>query len=83
MGYGTIDGRGWAQMLTSLNASHYTDPNYTWWQLATQADVLGQNQKNPRLINASKTNNFTFYKITVQTRRNFTFTSRAGRDTAG
>jgi polygalacturonase len=58
MGYGTIDGRGYVPLL--LNGQPGPE---SWWQIATDADVQGLDQNNPRLINMSKGDRFTLYKI--------------------
>jgi len=66
MGYGTIDGRGYMPLL--LNGK---DGPESWWQLARDADDLGLDQNNPRLINMSKVDRFTFYKIRLMNSPNF------------
>jgi polygalacturonase len=58
MGYGTIDGRGYMPLL--INGQSGPE---SWWQIATDADVQGLDQNNPRLINMSKGDRFTLYKI--------------------
>lgn len=58
MGYGTIDGRGYMPLL--LNGQ--PGPK-SWWQIANDANVQGLSQNNPRLINMSKADRFTLYKI--------------------
>jgi polygalacturonase len=58
MGYGTIDGRGYMPLL--LNGQPGPE---SWWQIARDADNQGLDQNNPRLINMSKADRFTLYKI--------------------
>lgn len=58
MGYGTIDGRGYMPLLLSGQPGPES-----WWQIASDADVSGLSQNNPRLINMSKADRFTIYKI--------------------
>ena len=58
MGYGTIDGRGYMPLL--LNGQPGPE---SWWQIANDADVQGLDQNNPRMINMSKADRFTLYKI--------------------
>ena len=66
MGYGTIDGRGYMPLL--LNGQNGPE---SWWQLARDADNLGLDQNNPRLINMSKVDRFTLYKIRLMNSPNF------------
>lgn len=56
MGGGVINGRG-GDTLTGLTSS--------WWQLSSQAQTQSLSQFNPRLIQVSKSNNFTLYQITL------------------
>lgn len=58
MGYGTIDGRGYMPLL--INGQPGPE---SWWQIANDANVQGLDQNNPRLINMSKADRFTLYKI--------------------
>jgi len=58
MGYGTIDGRGYMPLL--LNGQPGPE---SWWQIARDADVQGLDQNNPRMMNMSKADRFTLYKI--------------------
>lgn len=60
MGYGTIDGRGQLPMLTGPNAGT------SWWTLARAAQAAGGSQNNPRMLQLTKTNGFTLYKITLK-----------------
>jgi len=66
MGYGTIDGRGYLPTLVNGVATATS-----WWDLANQANTLGQNQNCPRLLQVSNTNGFTLYKITLKNSPNF------------
>ena len=59
---GTIDGRGDQTILGTST---------TWWKLADEAKTAGKNQQNPRLIQASKSNNFTLYHINLVNSPNF------------
>ncbi len=61
MGDGTIDGRGYAQLLNRP---------VTWWQLAEQARAGGR-QQVPRLIVVSGSDDFTLYRITLKNSPNF------------
>jgi len=61
MGDGVIDGRGGEKMLGS---------QYSWWDLAEQARA-GGGQQVPRLIVATDSNNFTLYRITLNTSPTF------------
>jgi polygalacturonase len=65
MGYGTIDGRGHLPMLTGANAGT------SWWDLARAAQTSGGSQNNPRLLQITRTNGFTLYKITLKNSPNF------------
>jgi polygalacturonase len=58
VGFGTIDGRGYMPLL--LNGQPGPE---SWWQIANDANVQGLSQNNPRLINMSKADRFTLYKI--------------------
>jgi polygalacturonase len=58
MGLGTIDGRGYMPLL--LNGQPGPE---SWWQIAHDADVQGLDQNNPRMMNMSKADRFTLYKI--------------------
>ncbi len=64
MGYGAIDGRGGQTLTAGTNAG------VTWWQLAYQAQKLGEKQYNPQLLKISG-NNITLYKITLANSPNF------------
>ncbi|HET9173154.1 MAG TPA: pectinesterase family protein [Actinospica sp.] len=55
-GQGSIDGRGDETMLgTSMS----------WWTLAKEAQSAGDNQQVPRLVQVSKSNNFTAYDVNL------------------
>ena len=56
MGDGTIDGRGGAKLLGG---------NESWWGLAEDARD-NRHQQVPRLIDISKSDNFTIYRITLK-----------------
>ncbi len=62
MGDGTIDGRGGAKLL---------DQQVSWWDLAQEAKVKNLNQSCPRIIVASKADNFTLYRIRLENSPNF------------
>lgn len=59
---GRIDGRGDATVLGGSGS---------WWDLAHQAQVQGGNQQNPRLIQATRSDNFTVYDIDLLNSPNF------------
>jgi polygalacturonase len=59
---GSIDARGGSQLLGQ---------NVTWWDLAHLAQVKGGNQQNPRLLQASGSDNFTLYDINLLNSPNF------------
>jgi polygalacturonase len=61
MGDGTIDGRGGELILGS---------QYSWWDLAQQARDGGA-QQVPRLIEATDSDNFTLYRVTLKNSPNF------------
>jgi beta-xylosidase len=62
MGPGVIDGRGWASLLGG---------GPTWWEMAEQARDTKYTQNNPRLILASRANDFTLYRLTLRNSPNF------------
>lgn len=62
MGPGTIDGRGWACVLGKP---------YSWWALAQQARNQPVSQNNPRLVVASRSDDFTLYRLTLRNSPNF------------
>jgi polygalacturonase len=60
-GQGRIDGRGDRTLVGGTE---------TWWQLATDAKNLGENQNDPRLLIASA-NNFVLYHVDLLNSPNF------------
>jgi polygalacturonase len=62
MGDGVIDGRGWAKLLGR---------DVSWWDLAQEAKFEKRHQQCFRLIQASNSNNFTLYRITLRNSPNF------------
>ncbi|MDZ5649362.1 glycoside hydrolase family 28 protein [Nitrospirillum sp. BR 11828] len=62
VGDGEIDGLGGAVMV-----GH----DETWWQMARRADKEGGKQNNPRLIQADRARDLTFYRITLRNAANF------------
>jgi hypothetical protein len=59
-GYGVVDGRGYAPMLTGTNAGQ------SWWYLTnTLSYTTGVTQNLPELVTADG-DNFTLYKITLR-----------------
>ncbi len=62
MGDGTIDGRGGATLLGQ---------KVSWWDLAQEAKVKNLNQSCPRILVASKADNFTLYRIRLVNSPNF------------
>ena len=71
MGYGTIDGQG-GQNLVNSDGSNFACPTQVgtpcnWWAIANEAQVLGQNQNNPTMLDLhSGATSFVMYKITLQ-----------------
>src|SRR2546421_6726507 len=63
IGPGTVDGRGDAVITftdgtgSSKNQGLACAPTCTWWDLAHQADLLGTNQNNPRMMQLNDTDN--------------------------
>ena len=57
MGDGSVDGRGGALVLGQHD---------TWWQLAHQAKILDRYQKVPGLLELSRVEDFTLYRITLR-----------------
>ncbi len=70
MGPGTIDGRGWADLMGE---------NISWWGLAHEAKVKKLNQNCPRLIEMARSNNFTLYRILLRNSPNFHVLYRDGK----
>ncbi|MES2523983.1 MAG: family 43 glycosylhydrolase [Gemmatimonadota bacterium] len=62
MGPGTLDGRGWATLLNG---------DVTWWEMAEQARDTKYSQNNPRLILATRSNDFTLYRLRLRNSPNF------------
>ena len=62
MGEGTIDGRGYAQILGK---------SYSWWQQARKAQPNDDLYFNPRLITASHADGLIFYRIHLNNSPNF------------
>ena len=62
MGDGTIDGRGSAKIIGQKDS---------WWDLAQEAKVKNLNQSCPRIIQLSRCDNFTLYRITMKNSPNF------------
>jgi polygalacturonase len=62
MGEGTIDGRGWAKLLGQ---------DVSWWDLAQQAKVTKLNQSCPRLVQITRSDDFTLYRIALKNSPNF------------
>lgn len=62
MGPGTIEGRGWAKLLGK---------DVSWWDLAQQAKVEKLNQSCPRLLQLTRANDFTLYRVTIRNSPNF------------
>ncbi|RAG86093.1 hypothetical protein DN069_08470 [Streptacidiphilus pinicola] len=59
---GRIDGRGDETILGK---------GTSWWGLATAAQKAGENQNNPRLIQANNSDNFTLYDVDLVDSPNF------------
>ncbi len=62
MGPGVIDGRGWARL---------ANDTVTWWEMAEQARDTKYSQNNFRLIQTSRSNDFTLYNVTLRNSPNF------------
>jgi polygalacturonase len=62
MGPGTIDGRGWAKLIAR---------DSSWWDLAQDAKVRRLNQSCPRILQLTRSDDFTLYDITLQNSPNF------------
>lgn len=69
MGPGAIDGRGWALLLGKT---------VSWWDLAQQARNTKLNQNCPRLIVATRSDDFTLYRLTLRHSPNFHVTYANG-----
>jgi polygalacturonase len=72
IGPGTIDGRGDAVIAFSdgtgggKNQTLPCASSCTWWDLAHQADILGTNQNNPRLMQLSDADNTIIYNLNLR-----------------
>jgi polygalacturonase len=62
MGEGTIDGRGWAKLIGQ---------DVSWWDLAQQAKRTKLNQSCPRLMQITRSDDFTLYRIALKNSPNF------------
>ncbi len=62
MGPGTLEGRGWATLLGQ---------HVSWWDLAQQAKTEKLNQSCPRLLQLTRADDFTLYRITIRNSPNF------------
>jgi polygalacturonase len=69
MGDGVIDGRGGAKLIGQ---------NVSWWDLAQQAKAQNANQNCPRLMQLTRADNFTLYRITLKNAANFHVSYSAG-----
>ncbi len=61
MGPGTIDGRGWAKL---------AGRDSSWWDLA-QFARKGGSQNNPRMLQLTRSDDFTLYRVTLRNSANF------------
>lgn len=62
MGPGTIDGRGWAKLLGQ---------RVSWWDLAQDAKVRNLSQNCPRMMQITRSDDFTLYRVTLRNSANF------------
>jgi polygalacturonase len=62
MGPGTIDGRGWATLLGR---------DVSWWDLAQRAKVEKRYQSCPRIMQLTRADDFTLYRLTLRNSPNF------------
>jgi hypothetical protein len=63
IGFGKLDGRGGDTLLNTVNNTY---AGYSWWELSSAANGVG-NQQNPRFIQMdSGSSNITLYKITLR-----------------
>jgi polygalacturonase len=62
MGDGAIDGRGGAKLIGQ---------NVSWWDLAQEAKVKNLSQNCPRILVATKADDFTLYRIRLEDSPNF------------
>ena len=66
---GTIDGRGDQAILNTST---------TWWALAGQAKSAGEDQQNPRLVEADSSDDFTMYHVNLVNSANFHVVDKGG-----
>ena len=62
MGYGVIDGRGYAKILGK---------DYSWWELARKAEPKNERYFNPRLIVANHADGLVLYRLALHNSYNF------------
>lgn len=62
MGPGTIDGRGWATL---------AGRDSSWWDLAQYAKATNASQNCPRLLQITRSDEFTLYRIALRNSPNF------------
>ena len=62
MGPGTLEGRGWAKLLGR---------DSSWWDHAQAARVGNRSQNNPRLVQLTRADDATLYRITLRNSPNF------------
>ena len=62
IGPGTIDGRGWAKL---------AGQSTSWWDLAQEAKVKNRSQNCPRMMQITRSDDFTLYRIQLRNSPNF------------
>jgi polygalacturonase len=62
MGYGVIDGRGYAKILHK---------DYSWWEMARKAEPKNERYFTPRMIVANHADGLVLYRITLHNSTNF------------
>jgi polygalacturonase len=62
MGYGVIDGRGYAKILHK---------DYSWWEMARKAEPKNQRYFTPRMIVANHADGLVLYRISLHNSTNF------------
>jgi polygalacturonase len=62
MGYGVIDGRGYAKILGK---------DYSWWEMSRKAEPKNERYFTPRMIVASHADGLVLYRITLHNSTNF------------
>jgi len=62
MGYGVIDGRGYAKLVGK---------DYSWWEMARKAEPKNERYFTPRMIVASNADGLVLYRITLHNSTNF------------